>query len=95
MPWVSNHSPAPITVSITATTGGNDKTFTIEPSIPYLIPHAIPETGDVNFWNRKGAEELAATIGGKDVAFSVQPNDHVTFYSDAYEIFTATVKFIA
>jgi hypothetical protein len=93
MPWVSNKTDANITVSITKKTGGgSDATFTVKPCIPYAPAGAIRESAVENYWTRKGAETLKAVIGGKEVTFEVQGDDHVNFYVDTYEIFTSKIK---
>src|ERR1700722_18358213 len=90
MPWVSNHTPQNITVQITKTTGGSDNVFTVQPAIPYSGgAAAIPESSGENYWTRTGNETLTAVIGGKKKSFSVAKDDHVTFYTNFYEIFTA------
>ena len=96
MVWVSNRSSDAITVSITTTSGGSNVTFTVYPSVS-LGPAAgvftdvkQESTGD-NLWGRNGPETLTVTIGGNVKSFPVQKDDHVTFYSDAYEIYTSQV----
>ena len=96
MVWVSNRSSDAITVSITTTSGGSNATFTVYPSVS-LGPAADvftdvkqESTGD-NLWGRNGPETLTVTIGGNVKSFPVQKDDHVTFYSDAYEIYTSQV----
>ena len=96
MVWVSNLSNNPITVAITANSGGIPYNFTIEPFIAggdsgVFIQH---ESWEQDHWGRSGPETLTAIIGGATVSFEVQPSDHVTFHSDTYEIFSsATTQF--
>jgi hypothetical protein len=92
MPWVSNHSSRDIEVSINYQ-GKEDQTYTVKAAVRYwqgLAP-ATAETWAANRWTRADAETLSVNIGGKAVpSFEVKPDDHVTFYDDAYEIFTTT-----
>ena len=92
MVWVSNHTAEPIDVSITNKTGGDGSNFTVLPAIPY---HGLgaPETWENNHWERKGAETLTAKVGGKEVKFEVQKDDHVNIYVDTYEIFTTQTTY--
>jgi len=97
MVWVSNHSPSTITVSITAKTGGSASNYTIHPAIalgpggePVTSPGS-PESWGSNHWSRSGDETLHATylLSGKEVKFDIHKDDHVTFYTDAYEVYTS------
>ena len=96
MVWVSNRSTAAITVSITSTTGGSSASYTVYPSVSLgaaanIFKDVKEETCGGNFWQRGGPETLKVTIGGKEKSFQVQKDDHVTFYSDAYEIYTSQI----
>ncbi|KXN87995.1 hypothetical protein AN958_07845, partial [Leucoagaricus sp. SymC.cos] len=96
MVWVSNRSPAAITVSITNTTGGSASDYTVSPSVSLgpagdAFKGVKKETRDNNYWVRRGAETLKVEIGGKELSFRVQKDDHVIFYADAYEIFASAV----
>jgi len=89
MPWVSNYTVEPISVSITS--NGSDATsFTVKPAIVYsTTAGATAETSNNNYWTRKGAETLKAVVGKKEVKFAVQKDDHVIIYDNSYEIFPA------
>jgi hypothetical protein len=88
MVWVSNHTSEGIAVSITNKTGGSNDTYIVSPCIPYKS-----ETKPHNWWARSGSETLKAIVNGKGVTFTVNKDDHVTFYEDTYEIFTAKWAF--
>lgn len=87
MVWVSNHTSATITISITNQSGGSASVYKVDPAISYGF--AIPERSNNNWWSRSGQETLTAHVGAKEVKFTVAKDDHVTFYEDRYEIFTA------
>ena len=95
MVWVSNHSPGPITVTITADSGGSDAEYTVHPAILLesagSLVNPVKESCNTNFWKRHGPETLRVSMAGKEKSFRVQSNDHVVFYADAYEVFTSKV----
>ena len=88
MVWVSNLSNAAITVTITNKTGGSASNYTVQPFIS-AGPTGIQiknESWGNNHWSRSGAETLKFTINGTEKSFQVNPDDHVTFYVDTYEV---------
>ncbi|KAF8181883.1 hypothetical protein K438DRAFT_1975831 [Mycena galopus ATCC 62051] len=77
MVWVSNYASVAIVVSVTNTTNGNGGDFTIDPK--------QNETWTQNHWNRKGAETMKITwAGGKKTSFTVQKEDRVIVWDEAY-----------
>ncbi|KAF7349100.1 hypothetical protein MVEN_01432100 [Mycena venus] len=79
MVWVSNHASVSITVSVTKSTGGSDSNFTIYPK--------QNETWGQNHWGRGGAETITITwAGGKSKSFTIQKNDRVLVWDDAYGV---------
>ncbi|KAF8155000.1 hypothetical protein K438DRAFT_2026548, partial [Mycena galopus ATCC 62051] len=79
MVWVSNYASVAIVVSVTNTTNGNGGDFTINPK--------QNETWTQNHWNRKGAETMKITwAGGKNTSFTVQKDDRVIIWDEAYGV---------
>ncbi|KAF8188486.1 hypothetical protein K438DRAFT_1972185 [Mycena galopus ATCC 62051] len=79
MVWVSNYASVAIVVSVTNTTNGNGGDFTINPK--------QNETWSQNHWNRKGAETMKITwAGGKNTSFTVQKDDRVIIWDEAYGV---------
>ncbi|KAF7374254.1 hypothetical protein MSAN_00308300 [Mycena sanguinolenta] len=79
MVWVSNHASVSIVVSVTTATGGNGNDFTIYPK--------QNETWGQNHWGRGGAETITITwVGGKKKSFTIQKDDRVLVWDDAYGV---------
>ncbi|KAF7374253.1 hypothetical protein MSAN_00308200 [Mycena sanguinolenta] len=79
MVWVSNYASVSIVVSLTGNTGGNTGNFTIYPK--------QNETWSQNHWGRGGAETITITwAGGKTKSFTIQKDDRVLVWDDAYGV---------
>ena len=91
MPWVSNHTDASISISITNNSGGENATFTVPPAILYnTIAPTAPEISDKNYWWRNHEETITVTTVAAKHSFTVQANDHVIIYTDSYETHPVT-----
>ena len=95
MPWISNRTGTDIAVSITNTSGGSASSFRVQPAILYETDNtSAAECSSRNYWLRKEAETLTVKIGGSTHNFTVQPNDHVNIYADAYEAYPVHVGWL-
>lgn len=56
------------------------KYLTVKPAIPYGTVDATPEDSSLNYWTRSGFETLKVVVGGKQVTFDVQKDDHAIIY---------------
>lgn len=86
MVWVSNYASVPIVVSVTNNSGGDDGNFTIDPK--------GNETWGLNHWGRESEETITITWdGGKNTSFTIQAEDRVLVWDDAYGVETNVVTF--
>ncbi|KIJ23110.1 hypothetical protein M422DRAFT_257509 [Sphaerobolus stellatus SS14] len=83
MVWVLNNTSGNITVSVTATSGGDPGDFVITTA-------TLPNMGQ-NHWKRTATETLNATLtNGKTYTGGIGPNDQITIYNDAVVIIAVT-----
>ncbi|KAF7349099.1 hypothetical protein MVEN_01432000 [Mycena venus] len=73
------HNTITPTFTLKPCTGGSDSNFTIYPK--------QNETWGQNHWGRGGAETITITwAGGKSKSFTIQKNDRVLVWDDAYGV---------
>lgn len=88
MVWVSNRSSGLINVSITSTSGGDNR--------PFPIAARGPEGWAINHWQRTGGETVTVKFdNGATATFAVDGSDHVNVYDGAYEKFASLVVYVA
>ncbi|KAJ7754750.1 hypothetical protein B0H14DRAFT_2979087 [Mycena olivaceomarginata] len=79
MVWVSNYASVAIVVAVTDTTNGDGSNFNLYPK--------QNETWKQNHWERKGAEKMTITwAGGKTTTFTIQKDDRVVVWDEAYGV---------